>query len=557
MNNYIARSPSPRGFPIPGKTAESCIMLKFALLLSVLPAVVVFSAGTASTTIIDSIEIERSNIFDYKLKYNYDPVLDFINELHSVTDEDIVRREFGFKPGDLFTVDKMRERESHLRRLGIFSEVRIDTCRISTDGMNISLTTVDKWSTFIPVYFNYTKEQLDFSVGFREINLLGRRVTLGAGIARKDGVFSGLSEIAEPRVLGTRGAIAAGVGFSGDHIGTWYLQLWRPYLFDEDRFSLGLRSSKSISPCFNYLENVIQEEWIRESDASCFYISGVPDPLFRLTAGCDFNHTTWEDEEVALEANTCIFFFNTTFNDYVYSKRKLIDKLGAIEEVATGWNLGLTIGAGSDFLEHNHKVGYAAGSFFTAFQGSRHYLTLSYEKSGFFSFKDNSSRELLDSAEIAGFIKHKNVNTLVFKAEYYRSDNLRGPGEFSLGGLNGLRGYPPHFFNGDSMIRVNIEERLLIFRKGKLSRVLFVPFFDMGTSWSGDIARFGTALGLGLRLGDMENLGVTTLRIDLVFPFGAESTPAISIGTAHYFSPIRSFVFNWPGLRYFENIEKD
>lgn len=514
-----------------------------------------FSTGNAAPAAIESIEIERMNIFDHMLRYDYDPVINFMNDLHHMTDEDIIRKEFGLDVGEAFSVEKMRERESYLRRLGIFSEVQIDTFRTSANGMRISVRTVDRWSTFIPVYFNFTSGQQDFSIGFREINLHGRRKTLGVELTRKDGVYSGLMEIVDPRLLGTRNQVASGLGFSDTRFGTWYLQLWRPYLFTEDRFSWGLRFSRLFSSSFNYDEGVIVEEWSREYDTSSGYFSSAPGSLFRFSAGYDRNVFKWDSDGSVTNASSQAVFFNTTINDYVYAKRYYINKLGPVEEVAEGWKLGMTLGAGTSSPGNERNMGYAAGRFSIAALGKSHYITFTYEKSGFFCWQDGTTREVHESVQIAGFFQQKKVHNMVFRAGFFRSGNLAGPGEYSLGGFNGLRGYPPHFFNGDSLIRVNIEQRLLIFRSGKLTKLLLVPFFDTGSAWSESSANFGSALGFGLRFGSMENMSVTTFRIDLAFPLGIESGPMISFGTAHYFSPVRSFIFGWPGIRFFKNID--
>ncbi len=109
--------------------------------------------------------------------------------------------------------------------------------------------------------------------------------------------------------------------------------------------------------------------------------------------------------------------------------------------------------------------------------------------------------------------------------------NLDADHELTLGGDNGLRGYPLRFQTGSSLALLTIEERYYTkYSLWKLADVGGAVFFDMGRTW-GDSA-FGPTenlgllkdVGFGLRLGSTRSALGNVLHIDIAFPLDGPSS---------------------------------
>ena len=103
--------------------------------------------------------------------------------------------------------------------------------------------------------------------------------------------------------------------------------------------------------------------------------------------------------------------------------------------------------------------------------------------------------------------------------------------ELTLGGDNGLRGYPLRFQTGSSLALLTVEQRYYTkYSLWKLADVGGAVFFDMGRTW-GDSA-FGPTenlgllkdVGFGLRLGSTRSALGNVLHIDIAFPLDGPSS---------------------------------
>jgi hemolysin activation/secretion protein len=101
----------------------------------------------------------------------------------------------------------------------------------------------------------------------------------------------------------------------------------------------------------------------------------------------------------------------------------------------------------------------------------------------------------------------------------------------SLGGDNGLRGYPTNYRLGDRRVLFTIEQRLYSdWYPFRLIRVGGAMFYDIGRAWSGpyamaDQSHWHADAGFGLRLLSARSSSGTTVHIDLAFPI--ERDPSV------------------------------
>src|SRR6185295_5147912 len=111
-------------------------------LLSIQIAATSGAAPTPRTLVLAAVEIQRNDIFDPDEARGWLPRL--ANALHIRTREGVVRREVLLAPGLPFDSARAEETARHLRGLGIFRRVQVDT--VSTDsGLVVRVLTRDAW----------------------------------------------------------------------------------------------------------------------------------------------------------------------------------------------------------------------------------------------------------------------------------------------------------------------------------------------------------------------------------------------------------------------------
>lgn len=116
----------------------------FLLLASAAPVSAQSSAGQSSAGTIDSVVIEREDLFsDAEAAGN--PFMRFFNEIHATTKPFVIRRELLLGRGQPYDSVLADESERNLRSLGIFRSVRVDTAAVG-GRTTLFVRTKDAWS---------------------------------------------------------------------------------------------------------------------------------------------------------------------------------------------------------------------------------------------------------------------------------------------------------------------------------------------------------------------------------------------------------------------------
>lgn len=139
-----------------------------ALLLA-LQAVAPPSPLAAQDTI-RAVEVVRHDIFTGAVARRFYGRL--ANTLHIMTRDGAIRREILLTPGQPYDSALAAEGARNLRRLGVFRAVTVDTFRTDS-GLVLRYTTDDAWSTKLDFRFGSTGNQVTWTVGAYEDNLLG------------------------------------------------------------------------------------------------------------------------------------------------------------------------------------------------------------------------------------------------------------------------------------------------------------------------------------------------------------------------------------------------
>jgi hemolysin activation/secretion protein len=100
--------------------------------------------------------------------------------------------------------------------------------------------------------------------------------------------------------------------------------------------------------------------------------------------------------------------------------------------------------------------------------------------------------------------------------------------QLTLGGDNGLRGYPLRYQAGTARALLTLEQRYYTrWYPFRLFHVGAAAFFDMGRTWGTDVTGAGSAgllkdVGFGLRLGSSRSSFGNVVHLDVAFPLDGD-----------------------------------
>lgn len=111
----------------------------------------------------------------------------FFNAFHGLTDEDVVSRELVVHSGDVYSEEKIQETRRILRAMGLFSLVRVVPVALPADPsggaaqVGVLVYTRDLWSLRFEQRFQFTGSHIDeLTLNLTELNLAGRGKKLSA-----------------------------------------------------------------------------------------------------------------------------------------------------------------------------------------------------------------------------------------------------------------------------------------------------------------------------------------------------------------------------------------
>jgi hypothetical protein len=150
-----------------------------------------------------------------------DPWPDFLNIAHIVTAEDVVARELLFAPGAPFDA-RLQESARNLRSMGIFSLVRIASVSRADGAVGVLVFVRDLWSLRFEQGFQVTGANIDrLQLQLTERNVAGRAKSASVRFALEPGTWSLGETYSDRRVWGgpLTAAESFDVLFATDHLG--------------------------------------------------------------------------------------------------------------------------------------------------------------------------------------------------------------------------------------------------------------------------------------------------------------------------------------------------
>ena len=489
---------------------------------------------------VGSIDVQTLPIFDDDPDGKHQTLYKLADQLHIDTHESVIESQLLFKTGDLVSKRLIEETERNLRDLRYIREpaVRAVNCRNGTADLVVEVREV--WTTNPGISFGRSGGSNSGGIKLEELNLLGRGKHLSFELSKDADRSSYTLHWRDPNVAGSRWINDVAYRDSSDGQG-WSFSLERPFYALDTRWSTGLAlaQDESIEPVYRLGERVagydrqadfgeirfgrsdgLQNGWTRRTvfglrrEHSVFDVTADEAPPDVMPEDRLLDYPVLRVEGVQDD-------FETTHNRDQIARTE--DELfGLHYAMELGWST-TALGADRDALLLHAEAGrgWRFGVNDTMFADSA--LTTRVE--------DGSPVDSLLSASLRYY--HPTGPNGVFFAGFHAAagPDLAGDHELSLGGDNGLRGYPLRYQAGSSSALMTVEERLYTkYSLWKLADVGAAVFFDMGRTFGDSALGPSENLGLlkdvgfGLRLGSTRSALGNVLHIDVAFPLDGDSS---------------------------------
>jgi outer membrane protein assembly factor BamA len=519
--------------------ARSLTTLLVATWLATTALAVADDAGAPEGERIGTIFVRVRDIFDTSKPGENKALYRLANRLHVDTREDALRAQLLFAEGDPYSKRIVEETERALRRLRYIREPRVRVVGRHDGVVDLEVTASDVWTLSPGVSFGRKGGTNTTSFEFDDYNVFGtgKRLSLGthSGVDRSSKSFLW----SDPNVFGTRWTTDALYSDNDDgHAAS--LEIERPFYSFDTRWTAGINLGTDDGVQHRYSLGHRADEFRREARTADLHFGtsrGWDDGwVRRLTAGLRFDEAKFSDapgfDPTPLLPTDRSFAYPYASLEFIqddFTTDTNVDQIERTEDFEFGRRFMVELGYADSMFggQDSAAIVRAEGS-----RGWRlhpdHTLFIGAGLSG--RLESGATRNAVYTAG-ARYYWRTSANTLFhasFQGDFGHALDLDN--ELTLGGDNGLRGYPLRYQSGNSRALLTLEERFYTnWYPFRLFHVGGAVFADVGRSFGPsalDVPQLGTLrdVGFGLRFSNSRSALANVLHFDVAFPLDGDSS---------------------------------
>lgn len=528
---------------------------RWKLFLSLLLAVPCLAFAQESPLVRD-IRVERTNVFDPTDPTQNRAPYTWVNKLHLVTREDVVRREILLRPGDAFDPYLKDQSARNLRAYAFLKGAQIEAVAIKgSDNVDLVVHTQDTWTTELSPAVGTVGGKSHYGFLVQERNLLGLGKDLELDYT--DGL-QGIDRsvhYTDGRVFGSR------VSFDGGHSDNAHGygssgSLSLPAYSLLAPFAMNIQGSH-----FRLIEDIFSEGAIANEyrhERKSFEVSREESLVATRQEALRFSYGYKFAEDIFIASgsfNNASLPENRSFRtakmglSYVRAKyiaENFVGRFDRVDDFNLGFEGGLSLGYSARLLGAPRDTLLPALSFqIGRLLGPGRFMTISADTT--FRYESGDFRHIIQGLNVNYYRKNSFVpnNTIVAHGEIARGIHMDGDSQLMLGGDSGLRGYRLHAFAGTRSLMANVEDRLYLVNDW-LHVVSLAPvvFWDAGYVWP---TRQGAwqpkdlkhDVGFGMRFGFPRSASFSAMRMDISYALNSAQAPnsrwLFSLAVGHAF----------------------
>jgi len=519
---------------------RDALIIFLAILCPAVPALAQQEAAVPSFeelekqgAVIGEITINDRNIFDLDNPKEDNFFYRLANALHIRTREGVIRRQLLFKSGEPVSTQRIEESIRLLRENRYLYEVEIRPTAYHDGVVDIEVTTKDTWTLDPGLGVSRKGGDNETRYGIKELNLLGT----GASIEWQRTDYLGDTvddyQFNNNQILGTRARFNYTYITSDNQNGQSAI-LERPFYSLETRWAAGVSGSTFKQLVSTYQGGVLTDQYQRYQDTASIYggrSRGLVDNwTHRYSIGLDYVKDRYElvpDEPPPSllpedEKYVSPFFrYQVIQNNYVETMNR--NQVQRPEYFLLGFSSDIKLGYASTALGSTQPAWNYAATISNGWDLSRDRMLLA-ELSGAGRYVNGQN----DGALFAGYLDFYNPQSersqTFVGLQLAAANDIVTSNQLTLGGDNGLPGYPTRYQSGNKRVLFNLEQRYYTdWYPFRLFRIGGGVFFDAGRAWGGDTSDqvdqgWLFNIGAGLRVFSVRSAFGNVWRLDLAFP---------------------------------------
>jgi outer membrane protein assembly factor BamA len=508
--------------------------------------------------VIHQIRVRVDDIFDLDDPKEDGHLFRLANRLHRTTREDVVASQLLVRPGDRYSRRAIEESERLLRANRYLSDAHIEP-RENPDGtVDLEVVARDVWTLNAGLAIGRKGGVNSTRVQVQDTNLLGWGKNLTLQRSNDVDRTSTLLRAEDPALFGSR--FQMGVGYADNSDGSQrQFEISRPFYSLDTHWSAGLaaRDDDRIDSIYR-LGHVASGFRHRQEtyELQGGWSAGVRDGWARRwSAGFRYQRDRFGlDPTVAapssLAADRLLAYpwigFEGVEDSYVTARN--LDQMARTEDLHLGgsWNARLGLSSPAWGGDRQRWIFETAGR--TGMNlGERNLLFLDAAVDGRWSGSETENTTLAAGARL--YLRDFGDQLLAITVEGAVAHDLDSERQLTLGGDNGLRGYPLRYQDGDARFLLTVEQRFFTsWYPFHLAHVGAAVFFDVGRTWrsgaavaaAGPAGDYGTLrdVGIGLRLANSRSGLGQMIHVDLAFPLDRDASihsPQLVVSTKRTF----------------------
>ena len=480
---------------------------------------------------VGEITIRTHQIFDVDDPRENRALYRAANRLHLRTREAVIRAQLLFQSGDAYSTELLEETERNLRQLSFLREPSVRAERIHDGVVDVVVDTYDVWTLQIGPSFGRSGGTNHSSFSFEDQNFVGHGKTLILSVDQTVDRNTSTIEWRDPNIAASQWRDDLLWSDTSDGR-VREVDIWRPFysLATRRSFGLLLGDGSLIDPRYALGDRYDGYRHDKSSlDLYTGWSNGLQDGrAIRRTLGWRMRHDEFQAVPETLAPLPADRRLNYPYasvewvNDNFATTRDL-EQIERTEDQQFGLSgsalLGLaTRAAGSD---RNAAIIELAGNYGADLGDAHQLFTVATWKSRIENGRNTDGRF---EAAASWYWRHSARLLTNVKLTLARGSSLDLDHYYTLGGDNGLRGYPLRFQQGTGLTLLKFEERYFTgYSLWRLFDVGAAAFVDAGRIHGGNplgAPAYGWLhdAGIGLRLGNSRSSLGNVIHIDLATP---------------------------------------
>ncbi len=491
--------------------------------------------------VIRSIRVNRYNVFDPNNPDEQNSLFSWLNSIHIVTKEQVVRDILHFTEGDPYQLVNQQGSERHLRGSKYIYDARIRPLRLCGNQMDVEVTTRDLWSLTPSLNFSRTGGKSKQRVAISDSNFLGTGKHLTLARSKEDNTTDLFFGYRDPNILGTKRKAEIELSDNSDGY-RQFISLQLPFysLGSTHSYGFDFNNEKRLDPIYH--QTILSSEFNHKlQQANVFWGLSegyINKQSIRWRYGLTYTKDQFETTQLhhlmdTLPVNRTLFYpwLGIELLEDRFSKLENYHSMRRTEDINLGRHIKASIGYSDRSLSRDHSAIVIKSYYKNAIKMDQQLIDFQGSFRTLWQTKAGKIEDLLFklTTNYYNFYDDKWVFFTSLTLNY--SKNLTKDKQLFLGGDTGLRGYPLRHLEAQQTALLSIEQRYYTDQYWfNLVRVGAAAYFDIGRAWHNEhhptfnqynAHQWLSNIGIGLRLTPTRADANHVVHVDLAFPLNS------------------------------------